>query len=270
MLDEAKTKGVGFANVRTFASERFGANGWSAVLERLTPPDCSELEGALPVGWYSLALYARLIRALDEVHGDGNLALVVQLGRFEAERDLTTIHRVFLRLANPAYTIEKFGEYWRRFHDSGKWTLTREGESHVTGFLDDWGYIDHALCRELVGYMGRTLELVGAKGVLIEHTKCRGRGDDRCFFRARWGNARAVSVPSPERPSDCLGRPISSAPAAARREDPGPTPQQAFAASVGILDRVGPRRDVETERRSGDRATDPSLDRSARRRDSKP
>jgi len=187
----ARTKGVGFVNVRTFVAERFGDGAWNAMLARLSREDRGELMAILPVGWYSLELYARLIRALDEVHGYGDLALVVQLGRFEAERDLTTIHRVFLRLANPAYVVEKSGEYWRRFHDTGTWTLTRESDSHITGTLDEWGYVDHALCRELVGYMGRCLELVGAKNVLFEHPLCRARGDARCYFQARWGATRA-------------------------------------------------------------------------------
>jgi hypothetical protein len=32
------------------------------------------------------------------------------LGRFQAERDLKTFHRVFLRFANPAYTVSKTTE----------------------------------------------------------------------------------------------------------------------------------------------------------------
>ncbi len=240
---EAKTKGVGFANVRVFATERFGADGWNGVLEKLTPADRDELQGMVPIGWYSLALYARVIRALDEVHGYGDLALVVQLGRFEVERDLTTIHRVFLRLANPAYTIEKFGEYWRRFHDSGRWELTRESDSHITGFLDEWGYVDHALCRELVGYMGRCLELVGAKNVIMEHPACRGRGEPRCFFRARWGSSSRAE--SPERlPGSAI-----AATAPGGRKVAEPTPQQAFAASVELLERPSRPRDTAASRR---------------------
>jgi len=67
----------------------------------------------------------------------------------------------------------------------------------VTGTLENWGVVDVALCRELVGYLGRTIELVGAKNVLMEHPRCRARGDRACFFQARWGERRAiVGVPS--------------------------------------------------------------------------
>ena len=189
---DAKTKGVGFVNVKSFATERFGARAWEAVLERLAPEDRDELSSIVSVGWYSLPLYARLIRALDEVHGYGDLALVVQLGRYEAERDLTTIHRVFLRFTNPAFIVEKTGEYWKRFHDSGEWKIAREPNG-VAGVLEGWGCVDHALCRELVGYLSRVLELVGAKNVIFEHPKCRARNDGQCLFRARWGHLPSES-----------------------------------------------------------------------------
>jgi predicted hydrocarbon binding protein len=183
----AKTKGVGFVNVRRFTFDRFGEQGWEAVRAELVPEDRRELDGVVPVGWYALALYARLIRALDRVHGAGDLALVVQLGRYEAERDLTTIHRMFLRLANPAFMLDKTAEYWRRFHDTGEWTVERLGPTHVRAYLDGWGVVDTALCRELVGYLLRTFELLGAKNVRLEHTTCRAHGSDRCTFLGRWG-----------------------------------------------------------------------------------
>jgi hypothetical protein len=187
---EAKTKGVGFANVRTFTMDRFGGEaGWKAVLEKLDKTDRDELQSVIPVGWYSLAMYARLIRALDAVHGRGDLSLMSALGRYEAEKDLTTIHRVFLRFTNPAFIVEKTSEYWRRFHDTGTWHVTRDDHG-VSAVLDGWGCIDKALCSELVAYLTRVLELVGAKNVVLEHPKCRVRSDPQCIFKGRWGLAK--------------------------------------------------------------------------------
>lgn len=186
-------------HLRAFVESRWGKAGWDAVLERLRQHERDEIASILPVGWYPLALYARMIRAMDQTHGDGDLALVVQLGRFEAERDLTTLYRIMFRLVNPATVVEKTTDYWRKFHDTGSWEMKRLSDKEIEGTLSGWGVVDHALCRELVGYFSRLLELVGAQGVIVEHPECRAKGAGRCYFRARWGRTDANIVDSSRR-----------------------------------------------------------------------
>jgi hypothetical protein len=182
----AQTKGISFVNVRAFVIARAGEPAWEHTLQNLSGDDRQDLATVVAVGWYDLSLYARLIRAVDSALGAGDLALLPALGRFEAERDLTTIHRLFLRMASPAWAIEKTMEYWRRFHDSGEWRVQRSGEYAVSGTLDGWGVVDEALCLELTGYLPRVMELAGAKRALIEHRACRARGARDCFFSLTW------------------------------------------------------------------------------------
>jgi len=182
----ARTKGVGFINVRAFVTERFGAAAWNTVVAALDAAGRETLASVVSVGWYDLALYARLIRIVDDQLGVGDLRLVHELGRFEAERDLTTIHQWFLKLIRPSIAIEQTGKYWRRFHDTGEWLIRRKGDREVLGTLVGWGVVDSALCRELVAYLARTLELLGGRDVAMDHPRCRARGDVECEFRLRW------------------------------------------------------------------------------------
>jgi hypothetical protein len=192
----AQTKGTGFLNIRSFVTDQFGAGSYGSVIQGMAPEDRAVLESLVPVGWYDLALYARLIRAVDERFGVGDLRLVHALGRFEAERDLTTVHQFFLRLMRPTLAIEQMNKYWRRFHDSGDWS-TVWGARDVTSCLSGWGVVDAALCRELVGYLGRTLELLGARDVHMDHRKCRVRGDALCEFHGVWRHSEdAGGAPS--------------------------------------------------------------------------
>jgi hypothetical protein len=183
---EAMTKGFAFDNVRVFARTRFGPEGWGATLAHMVPEDREVLGAVVSVGWYPLPLYARLIRALDEAYGTGDCAIIIQSARFAAERNLGTVFRTLLRFTSPAYMLEKFGQYWPRVHDTGRWELVREGDGAASATLYDLGYVDQAICRDLGGYFARTLELVGAKGVILDHVRCRARGADACEFRARW------------------------------------------------------------------------------------
>jgi hypothetical protein len=193
----ALTKGVSFTNLRAFVHGRWGKPGWLALMDRLTPQERSEIEAIVPVGWYPLELYARMIHELDDLHGAGDLGLIVQLGRFEAEHDITLIYRAMFRLMNPATVIVKTGEYWRKFHDTGRWEMKRISDKEIEGTLHDWGVVDYALCRELVGYMARALELVGADSVIFEHPECRAKGHNRCHFRARWGKTKQNTLDKP-------------------------------------------------------------------------
>jgi predicted hydrocarbon binding protein len=181
----ALTKGVGFWGARSFIESRFGITAQPAACARLSPKDRATIDAVVPVGWYDLALYVRYIRAIDEVLGAGDLRLIAALGRFEAERDLTVIHQFFLRLSRPSLAIEQMNKYWRRFHDTGEW-ITDPREREVTAKLVGWGVVDSALCRELVGYLGRTLELCGGRDVHVDHRRCRARGDELCDFHAVW------------------------------------------------------------------------------------
>jgi hypothetical protein len=190
-----KTKGIGFVSIREFVLERYGLDGWTDLLAELSAEDRAEIQAIVTMGWYSLPLYARALRALDKVRGAGDLQLVFQLGKYQAERDLTTVHRAFLRIANPSFIVEQSAEYWGRFHDSGKWTVERLGPSRVRAYLDGWAHVDAALCRELTGYTLKAFELVGARNPRLDHAQCRARGAARCVFLGSWGEGGTEPPP---------------------------------------------------------------------------
>jgi len=193
----ARTKGVGFNNVRSFVTDSYGAEGWRQMLAMFAGTDREVLDSVVAMGWYDLGLYARLIRAIDARFGAGDLKLAVSIGRYEAEKDLTSIHQWLLRLVRPSIAIEQVGKYWRRFHDTGDWTASLRGDREINARLTGWGVVDAALCRELVGYLQRTLELLGAREVIMEHTRCRVRGEADCEFRALYRLRKDREEPGP-------------------------------------------------------------------------
>jgi hypothetical protein len=186
-MPAAQTKGVNFVNARTFVELRAnGAEGWAKVCASMSSGDRQTLESVIAIGWYSLAMYARLIRTIDGVLGTGDLAMVTRLGRFEAERDLKTLHRIFLRLASPTFLLDQTASYWGRFHDSGVWKIEKTGTRAAVGHLDGWGCVDEALCRELLAYLTRAFELTGGRSVIMSHPVCRARAGRRCTFTLQW------------------------------------------------------------------------------------
>jgi hypothetical protein len=186
----ALCKGTLIQHARTFVGAREGKEGWSSLVGTMSEDDQGAIGGVVSIGWYEEHLFARLLRALDDrdtrkaaSRGGGR---VRELARFEAEQDLTVVHRVFLRLANPAYVLEKAGEYWGRFHDTGAWVVTRRGPRAASGELRGWGVVDAVYCAYLAAYIERTFELVGATDVACAHQRCRARRDEACVFEGHW------------------------------------------------------------------------------------
>jgi DNA-binding CsgD family transcriptional regulator len=173
------TKGVRMTNLHAFVAQRFGIGAWEALIEPLAAPDRAVLGAVVAAGWYDHALRARLVRGLSARFG---AAVAVALGRYEADLDLTTVHRWFLRLVRPSFAIRNMNHYWRRSDDSGRWTSeVRDGV--IVARLHGWEPVEPALCHTLQGYLGRTLELLGGGDVTVEHTRCRAGGDPYCEFR---------------------------------------------------------------------------------------
>jgi hypothetical protein len=182
----AQTKGISFLHVRHYTERRFNDAGWSKVLGLLDAADRATIAATVAVGWYDVALYARLLNALERAHGDGRFTLIADSGAYQAERDLNVVFRMLLRLGTPAYVVDKTAEYWNRMQTTGTWKIERRTPNCVYGWLADWGIVDAAMCAELVAYIKRLIELVGGKDVVVEHPECRVKGHRVCMFTLTW------------------------------------------------------------------------------------
>jgi hypothetical protein len=181
----ATSRGTSLLNNRHWIEHRYGADGVKRLLAAVSPEDRLTLSTAVAVGWYDLGVEVRMLHAIDEVLVAGDRALLVEMGRFTADRDFGGVQRLFFRLANPAFVMEKAMAYWNRYYDTGRWEIRRVA-SGADGALLDFARPDELFCVVTTGYLARMFELVGARDVRVEHPRCRGRGDLSCLFQGRW------------------------------------------------------------------------------------
>jgi hypothetical protein len=184
-----KAKGTNMLHMRSFVERTYGPSEWKRVLDALTSSDRDVVMQLTPIGWYDLGTQHRLLRTIDATLGKGDLSLVPVVGRYEADQDLSTVHRLFVRFTSPAYVLQKSGEYWRRFYDTGHWRVQGGKGGTATGSLFDFGIVDSAFCTYLTAYIYRMFQLAGAREGSLEHTECRARpGTDgrACVFVGRW------------------------------------------------------------------------------------
>jgi hypothetical protein len=181
----AHTKGSVFLADREYIVDRYGIEGWDRTLARLTKLDREVLGGVIAVGWYELALHHRFNRAVVDELSPLDPRVLEHMARSAAEQHLTRIHRVFMSLANPAYVLEKAGQYWSRFYDSGEWRVYRlpnGADAELVGVSQP----DDLMCKAVTAYVQRLFELVGARSPSVHHPACRARGDAACMYRIRY------------------------------------------------------------------------------------
>jgi hypothetical protein len=177
-------KGIGFANVHAYVQKQHSEAKWAQVLATLDKQDARVVSAAVAVGWYDVMLFARLLKAVDKVCGRGDLHLMEEIGKFEAEQDLNRVLRVFIRVLSPLQIFRVEGRLWSHFQDSGKWESHRVPNG-VDATLTGWA-VDPALCQELAGYLVKLVEFTGGKDVRVLHPTCCAKGADRCIFQYRW------------------------------------------------------------------------------------
>jgi hypothetical protein len=182
----ARVKGLTFADARAYLATRGGADAWERLRQLLTPADRSLLDEVIAVGWYDLDTHVRLLEALPQVLGKSTEEAMRDYARFSAERHVSRVYRLLFLVANPAIVLEKSGEYWSRFYDTGTWKVTRESDKKARGDLAGFARPTAAHCEFLTTYVGCLFERVGCKDVRTAHPRCRVRGDTLCSYAVEW------------------------------------------------------------------------------------
>jgi hypothetical protein len=181
-----KIKGSVLRSRLAFVEEKAGAAGLERVLSRLEPAQREALARLLPAGWYPFELGRRVDEAIVEVLGGGDESYFVRLGMDSASRNLTGVHRAFVRPGDPHGFLAQSPDIHVFYYDRGHRTYERTGEKEGVFTTYDAETFSTADCLTIVGWHTKALEMCGATGVRITEEECRARGGQVCRFRVRW------------------------------------------------------------------------------------
>jgi predicted hydrocarbon binding protein len=176
-----------YVSTFAFIEHRFGADAKGAVLRRLGDEDRELLGGiVLPITWYPLAPFGRLLRAMDGELGRGDLSLVFERGEWTATRDLHTLRKAILKFVTIPWVIGKGASLWPQFHDTGRWEVRQMSKDHAVAELYDLGVVDSAICASIGGWISGLAKETGERRVEVRHTTCRAKGDPACVYEVQW------------------------------------------------------------------------------------
>lgn len=184
----AKVKGTALRSTVEFLKTHVGEKGYREFLEGMSAEDVSVLEAPILLsGWYEFSLLKRLMkRAEGKVPVPRGRTLAWELGRFSAESALSTIYKLFFKMADPAYIIKKASYLYPTYYDSGFMEVVDLEEKAATIRIAEFDEPSAEFCDRMQGWMQRTVELTGHKGVTLLHPLCRARGDSTCEYRGTW------------------------------------------------------------------------------------
>ncbi|MET0403547.1 MAG: LuxR C-terminal-related transcriptional regulator [Cystobacter sp.] len=173
-------KGSLLLHTKQFIHDRFGPEAWRAQLTELSAAERAGMLQPMAAYWYDLNTFRHLLRAMSQYFGKGSRAVMAELGRFTADRELSGARSWLLHPVQSSLTVRSLEVGWRRLFDMGCWTFRHE-EGALVLQLSEWEE-KPALCEWGTGYVHRVLELCGwqVKGI---HLMDEGAADeDACAF----------------------------------------------------------------------------------------
>lgn len=164
-----------------------GEGGVDALSAKASPGLVEILaHGAKLASWYPIEHFVELCQAIDRHFGDGDLAMVKELGRYAAEANLTTVFRLFFRVGTVNWTLSRASRLWRMHYNTGQLLVREFPDTEVELEIRDFAIPSRVHCLSVQGWAERAAELTGAREVVLREVDCRARGDERCRFRVDW------------------------------------------------------------------------------------
>lgn len=182
-----KSKGYTIKGALNFIENRFSKDGLERLVKSFSDEFKNEVQKSIiPSQWYPFKFQVETYEKIDKLFGSGNFEFCKDIGRYTAEYEISTIHKLFLKVGSPD-TIFKFGGLlWGRYYNKGKLEIKIPEKYHAEAYIKDWHPISKAFCTDLFGWMEKTLQLAGANSIFMKHSECFLDGYPHCKFEGVW------------------------------------------------------------------------------------
>ena len=184
----AKVKGTALKSTVEFLKQQLGDEGFDKLTDGMAPGELDILKApVLLSSWYEFSLLRNLMnRAEGKLSLPPGRTLAWELGRHSAEATLSSIYKLFFKVADVSYIIKKAAYLFPTYYDTGAMEVLENSPGasviHIKGFDEP----SAEFCDRMQGWMQRTVELTGRKNVTLHHPLCVARGDAVCEYRGSW------------------------------------------------------------------------------------
>ncbi len=199
---EGKSRIVGssLSSRIAFVRAHYGQDGWAKVRARLSPTAREIVGGDLEAAqMYPQRLYAELIGAIKAEFGRGREGeLAREMAAYTAQVEVGGAYRSVVPTDSPQAALKGLPALWRLQCGRDEMRLVELGANTATLDLLHGRLAEAELCQfSLVGYFEGVLKMAGAADIMVKHSRCMHRGDDRCRYDIRWERGGPIDNYSP-------------------------------------------------------------------------
>jgi hypothetical protein len=135
----------------------------------------------LPVAWYEVDVVNEVMHQASQRSGISVEEISTEVCQLNAERDLTSIYRIFLRVAQPQRVLDQTPKLWRTYVSFAEARAIRNDKGHYVGQGDGYSeeLVDWA-CGCWLGFIPTTIRLAGGKSPRSRIVR-KWRGSDGTF-----------------------------------------------------------------------------------------
>lgn len=183
----AQVKGTAVQASLRYVRERFGDDALARVVEALPEADRAAFgHGALASSWYGMDGFLRFMQEAEKQLHAQEPDVVRRMGRASCDYGLTTVYKIFFKVGSPEFIISRAAHVFSSYYDTGELRIVESGPGRAVAELAGFEGGAPQFCDRIFGWMQRTLELAGAKGLRSAHSACVHRGDPVCRFEGSW------------------------------------------------------------------------------------
>jgi hypothetical protein len=183
-----EAKGTTVSSTPEFIRQKYGEQGLARFVAALSP-QARVVFGSpiLATRWYPLEYgVVEPTRAVCNMFFGGDPAGAREIGRFSADRTLTGIYKMFVKLHDPMWTVKKASVVFSAYYRPGTCEVIEDTERSATVRYVDFPESSGLVEQRIAGWDERGLEICGVSRFSVEVTRSISRGDREIEIALSW------------------------------------------------------------------------------------
>ena len=185
-----KIKAINLRSSKEFIKEKYGEDSLRKVIDSLSEEDKEIVNTVLPSSWIPQDTWIRFFEAVVRELAAGNESIVKEAGSYTANKELSSIHRLFLKFGNPENIAKKvpvlMETYFSADEHDMEATATKLGENKYRISAKKFEPRQRLIEIAILGWLENAFKLSGAKNLSIGITKSLKEGEGSIEFLVSW------------------------------------------------------------------------------------